>query len=216
MQRGVSMNIFINIICALGGAIFGSWIGHRFTIKLYKEKALNQKEALSKEVYLIHDDFISWLKILIDEFGSPLRESYSGPPFIYTQLIENLIVELSGTHQIVSLDQRNLLIGLKRKNEELLEKDGKRDKYANRWLLKSAELNKVEKLRTKQGVKFWTAHLLSEVIDIVFHTSKFIEEKDNFMFKEYGLEVKINIVCQYSGIDYNPEFWSEVTKLLNA
>lgn len=210
------MDILINIICALAGAIFGSWAGHKFTIKLYKDKAFNQKKALAEEVHLIHNDFISWLKILIDEFSNPLRESYSGPPFIYTQLIENLVVELSGTDLVVSSEQRKLFIGLKRKNQALMEKSDQRDKHAKRWLLESDRLDKVEEHRTKKGIEFWTAHSLNEVVDIIFHTSKFIEEKDNFMFREYEAEDKIKIVCHYSSMKYDPKFWSEVTNRINA
>ncbi|SYZ83242.1 Uncharacterised protein [Vibrio paracholerae] len=42
--------MLVNIICALVGAIFGSWIGHLFTIKLYREKTTKQKKALYEEV----------------------------------------------------------------------------------------------------------------------------------------------------------------------
>ncbi|WP_171314300.1 hypothetical protein [Vibrio splendidus] len=206
------MNILINIICALSGAVFGAWFGHKFTVKLSRDKAIKQKQALYEEINIIHSNFLTWLKELISEFDTPLRESYSGPPSIYTQLIESLIVELSETDEIVSSEQRKLFIGLKSKNKALIDKDKKRDKFVNRWLLESETLDQADKYKTKQGIEFWTAHLLLEVIDIVFHTSQFVEENDNFMFRDYSIEQKIMIVCQYSCIGYDESFWSRVRR----
>lgn len=59
----------------------------------------SKKKALYNEVLIIQTEFVNYLKPLIDEFNEPLRQKYFGPPVIYTRLIENLMVELSGTDE---------------------------------------------------------------------------------------------------------------------
>ncbi|EGR5064159.1 hypothetical protein C1E47_19515 [Vibrio cholerae] len=203
--------MLVNIICALVGAIFGSWIGHLFTIKLYREKTTKQKKALYEEVSIIKADFLSCIKSLMDEFSNPLRDKYHGVPLIYTQLIENLIVELSSTDEILSTDQRVLLVRIANKNKSLSEKYSERDEFVDRWLRDGNELDASERQKIKKGIEFWTAQILIEVIDIIFHTAKFLEEKDNFKFGKYSLDMKINVVCQYGEITFDDSFWNKIS-----
>ncbi|WP_217533093.1 hypothetical protein [Vibrio metschnikovii] len=203
------MDIF-NIVFALIGAVVGAILGHHFTIKLSKNRAAQQKKALYNEVLIIQTEFVNYLKPLIDEFNEPLRQKYFGPPVIYTRLIENLMVELSGTDEIISIEQRKFLVRIGHKDKALSKKDTSRSEFIERWLVKNSSLDVSEKLSTEQSIQFWTAHLLREVVDIIFHASKFLEEKDNFMFREYSLEQKIIAVCKYSDITYKSSFWTKV------
>lgn len=204
------MDILINTITALGVAIIGVWLSYKLVVKFSEDKAIKQKKAIIVEVSLVHKQFINWLKILINEFNEPLQEKYSGAPFISTQLIENLIAELSGTDQIVSEDLRQLMIGLRSKNEVLANIEKERNKYIKIWLCESESIEWDEKHKTKQSIEFYTAHLLKEVIDITFHTSKFKEEKYSFQFRNYSIEDKISVVCKYCDIGYEESFWSKV------
>ncbi|MGC7893633.1 hypothetical protein [Vibrio anguillarum] len=204
------MDILFNIIFALSGAVLGSILGHRFTIGLSKDKATQQKKALYNEVFIIQTEFVNYLKPLMDEFNEPLRQKYFGPPLIYTRLIENLMVELSGSDEIISIEQRKFLVRIGHKDKALSKKDNSRSAFVERWLISNGNLDFSEKLSTEQSIQFWTAHLLREVVDIIFHASKFLEEKDNFMFREYSLEQKIIVVCKYSDIAYESSFWTKV------
>jgi len=216
MLQGGLVDILINITCALFGAILGSYAGYKYTVKLSNDKTENQRNALFNEISIINDDFVDWFKALTDEYNTPLRKSYSGPPLIYTQLIENLIVELSGTNRLLSLDQRRFLIGLKNKNEALLKKDKERDVHSNRWLLESNKLTKLNKLKIKQSIEFWTAHLLQESIDLAFYTAKYLDCKENFIFGEYSMNDKIIELCRYADINYNQDFWNGVIRRCSA
>ncbi len=205
------MDILINVICALGGAIIGSWFGHQYTIKLSKEKSIKQKKALLGEVNIINQDFTNWLMVLMQEYKKPLRKSYSGPPKIYTQLIDNLIIELSGTSEILSVDQRNLLVGLQSKQELIAQKDRARDKYVNQFITASDdELTIIDKNDISKSIKFWTAHLLQEAVDIIFHTSKFEVERDSFTLNHYKDEERAKVICARNNFPYEEKFWLEV------
>ncbi|HHF3145224.1 TPA: hypothetical protein ACPJ10_001640 [Vibrio diabolicus] len=205
------MGTLINIICALSGAIVGSWFGHQYTIRLSKEKSQKQKKALVSEVNIINQDFTDWLVTLMEEYKKPLRESYSGPPRIYTQLIDNLIIELSGTDEILSVDQRNLLVGLQSKKELIAQKDRARDKYVNRFITASdGELTDVDETDITKGIQFWTALLLQEAVDIVFHTSKFEVERDSFTLNHYNDEERVKVICARNNFPYEEKFWMAV------
>lgn len=201
------MNIFINIISALGGALFGSWMGYKYTISIFNDRTKKQKAALYEEVLIINEDYINWLKILVNEFNDPLRDSYSGAPFIYMQLIENLVVELSGTDEILSKSQRRLLARLSNKNHELAFFDKKREIHINKWL-NDENLEKSEKIKASKTIAFWTAMLLREVIDIIFYTAKFRKNSNNFI-TDTTIK-KIDAVCKYANIDFDKIFWGKV------
>ncbi|WP_426360358.1 hypothetical protein ACPUVO_09135 [Pseudocolwellia sp. HL-MZ19] len=47
--------MLLNIICALFGALSGAWIGHEFTMRLFKQKAKKQLLALNNEISIIND-----------------------------------------------------------------------------------------------------------------------------------------------------------------
>ncbi|XPF94289.1 hypothetical protein ACM9HF_20110 [Colwellia sp. RE-S-Sl-9] len=210
------MSYMINIVCALGGALFGSWIGHKFTISFFNSRTKKQKIALYDEVQIINEDYINWLNILIDEFNEPLKDSYSGAPFIHTKLLDNLVVELSSTDEMLTKNQRRLLVGLSNKNRALAVKDNERDLCINDLRTKSDQLDDRERFRATKNIEFWTAHLLREVIEIIFYTSKLNEESNNFIFGKYEIIEQIKAVCKYSNLDFDEQFWQKVIQRISA
>lgn len=210
------MSYLINIACALGGALFGSWIGHKFTISLFKSRTQKQKKALYDEIQIINEDYINWLMILVDEFNDPLKHCYSGAPLIHTKLLDNLVVELSSTDEMLSKSQRRLLVGLSNKNRAISIKESQRDVNINDWLTKGEQLEKTERLKTSQSIEFWTAHLLREVIEIIFYTSKLSEENNNFIFGTYELIEQIKAVCKYSNLEFDSLFWKKVIRRIET
>ncbi|WP_434927372.1 hypothetical protein [Shewanella sp. HL-SH2] len=159
---------------------------------------------------MANENYINWLKRLVDEFSVPLKTSYTGAPFIHTELINNLVVELSSTDEMLSKNQRRLLVGLNDKNQALAVNDNKRDVYINDWNIRGHQFEKSEEIKTSQNIEFWTAQILREVVEIIFYTSKFNEENSNFIFGEYDIIEQIKAVCKYSSLDYDESFWKKV------
>lgn len=210
------VSLILNITYAFGGALFGSWMGHKFTIKQLELRTKKQRSSLYDELQIINEDYIGWLKILVNEFNDPLRNCYIGAPIINTKLLNNLIVELSSTDEMLSKDQRRLIARLGDKNRVIEVKDNKRDVFINDFLTKSHELEEHERWEIIQNIEFWTAQLLREATDIIFYTSKLDEERNNFIFGKYEVIEQIRVVCKYCELDFDDDFWKKVIQKIPA
>jgi len=201
-----------NLISLLG-AVLSAFLGHYFTIRQFNKRSKKQKNVVYSELSRINKLYIKWLLILIDDFNNPLKKNYQGMPHLSTRLLDNLLIELSSSNEILSEDQTQLVTMLPVVNKTLIEKDNEKDVYIKRHF---SEVNdRSETVKIELGITFYTAQQLRQVIELIFYTSKLSEEYDNFIFGDYSQIDMIHAVCKYAEIEFNNEFWNTVNRRLD-
>ncbi|WP_426360357.1 hypothetical protein ACPUVO_09130 [Pseudocolwellia sp. HL-MZ19] len=127
-------------------------------------------------------------------------------------MIDNLMVELSGTDEALSKNQRVFLMRIHRKNNRITTKDNSRCEYSDQWLTHVKPYSANDKNLLKQSIEFYTAHLLLEAVETIFYTAKFLECGNSFIFSQDSVKEKIEAVCKYTGSDYDEKLWGNVLR----
>ncbi|MDU0354471.1 hypothetical protein RS130_11475 [Paraglaciecola aquimarina] len=201
-------NWLIGIVGALLSAACGGYVGHKLTVKLFNERSKLQKQAFWGEFTLLKERYSSCVPALIDDYKKPLKNSYSRVPAFDMSLIDSLSTELCASTELLNFDQRDLIIGLKVIFPKIKTANLKRDELLQEWFTKE---NKAE---VYDPIRFYTAQLLLDVIQVIFYTCKIAEEKQNFTFGKYAVQDYAEVACRICGIEYDKNFWICIKKRL--
>jgi hypothetical protein len=201
-------NWLIGIVGALLSAACGGYVGHKLTVKLFNERSKLQKQAFWGEFTLLKERYGSCVPALIDDYKNPLKNSYSGVPAFDMSIIDSLSTELCASTELLNFDQRELIIGLKEIFPEIKTISLKRDELFQEWFTKE---NKAE---VYNPIRFYTAQLLLNVIQVIFYTCKIAEEKQNFTFGKYAFQDHAEVARRICGIEYDKNFWICIKKRL--
>ena len=204
------INIIIGLVCAIVGAIVGGGVGHHLTMKLYRERSKQQKEAFWREFTLLKERYSSCLSALIDDYKNPLKDSYSAPVEFDMSLIDSLSTEICASTELLTFDQRELIINLKSYLPRSRTVIGKRDEFIVKWYK-----NK-DKAECLNPIRFHTAKMLHDVIDVIFYTYKIAEEKQNFSLGERSFQDRAKVACSISKIPYDQPLWIQIEKQLGG
>lgn len=201
-----------NWLIALVGAVFsalcGGYVGHKLTVTLFNERSNLQKQAFWEEFNLIKENYSSHISSLIDDYQNPLKNSYSGIPNTDMSIIDSLSVELCSSTELLNIEQRKLIIGLKAVLPKIQETSRKRSAVIQDWFQNE---NKADALHP---IQFYTAQLLLDVIQVTFYTCKLAEEKQNFTFGDYSVEDHAEVACRICEIEFKKDFWAKIESRL--
>jgi len=190
-----------NLISVLG-VLLGAYLGHYFTMRQFNERSKNQKIALYNEVSIINEDYIGCFKNLIDDFKKPLKKTYLGIPCVSTRIIDNLMIELSSSNEILSKDQRALLARLENLHLHLESIHKAKNVHIDAYLL--------GKSQPYFDIKYRAAEQLVHIVELIFYTAKMLEERENFIFSDHTKIDMIHAVCKMSELDIDDSFWNSV------
>ena len=98
------------VVSALIGAVVGALVSYLFTDKSNKQRAERLELALYNEFEHLSETLENWFPTLVVEYQEPLREQYSGLPFLELSLIGALVIELASTDRVVTPAQRKLIV----------------------------------------------------------------------------------------------------------
>ena len=154
-----------NWIISFTSTALGAGLGYFYANKLSDNRSDKLIISLFDEFELILDSLNLWLPSLIQEFEQPNQSIYSGLPPVDLSYIKALTIELAGTNNIVSKEQRKLIVRLNAVFTNLQMHHTKRDGFIEE-LFKSD--NKIDG-RLHNGITFHSAFLISDVTQIVFY-----------------------------------------------
>ena len=195
-----------NIISILS-VLVGAYLGHYFTVRQFNERSKKQKIALYNEVSIINEDYIGCFKNLIGDFQKPLKNGYSGVPFVSTRIIDNLMVELSSSKEVLSKDQRALLMKLERMHLHLVSIQKEKDVHVHAYLN--------EESKPFVEIKYRAAEQLVHIVEVIFYISKMLEERENFMFSHHKKIDMIHATCKVADINFDKSLWESVDHTFN-
>jgi hypothetical protein len=201
-------NWLIGIFGALISAICGGFVGHKLTIKLFAERSQLQKQAFWREFQLLKEIYSTHISELIDDYENPLKNSYSGIPKFDMSIIDSLSTELCASTEVLNFEQRQLIIRLKSLLPKIIDISVERDVVIQEWFTNE---NKTD---AYQPIRFYTAQLLLDAIQVIFYTCKIAEEKQNFTFGNYSIQEHAEVTCRICNIKYNKDFWVAVEERL--
>lgn len=201
-------NWLIGIVGALLSAACGGFVGHKLTVKLFNERSKLQKQAFWGEFTLLKERYSSCIPALIDDYENPLKNSCSRVPDFDMSIIDSLSTELCASTELLNFDQRELVMGLKAIFPKVKGVCLKRSELFQEWITKE---NKAE---VYHPIRFYTAQLLLDVIQVIFYTCKIAEEKQNFTFGKYAVQDHAEVACRICGIEYDKNFWIGIEKRL--
>lgn len=193
------------------GALIGVLLGHRLAVSLFRERSKALEKAFYNEFSIIKDDFLSWFPALLEEYRSPLKQSYSGPAPLDLKLIDNLVIELAGTDKMISPDQRMLVSRLERTIERIKQKDEARDVYVKQWLENEEELNSSERQHISSHISFITAQLLVDVSQGIYFLDKVLSERNKFIIADdSSILTFMEHACSSANIKFHREECSAI------
>jgi hypothetical protein len=185
------------------GAALGAYFGHSFTIKIFNDRALKQKEAYYNEFKLLSSLYKINFPSLLDDYNKPNKDSFTSLPNFDTSILDNLILELSSSEEVLSYEQRLFSSNLKNMLVVTAEKVNKRD-------VEIDKLFKKERGSNIFAVRHHTSLLLMDAITLLFHTSKVINERANFIFGDYKFIDYAEVACRICEINFNKKLWKEI------
>jgi hypothetical protein len=191
-------------------AVIGGYMGHWFTIRLFNERVNAQSNAFYGEFELIRDTLTSHVKGLIEDFEGPLKDCYTGLPHLDMSLTNNLVLELSASKKIPNKDLRKMINSLNHVSKTLTDKQIKRDTQIERWFKESNEIQGKEKHALTSSIHFHTSQILVVVIDIIFHASKVVSERNKFSFSKHTNLDYAEVTCRVCGIQFNKPLWERI------
>lgn len=201
-------NWLIGIVGALLSATCGGYVGHKLTVKLFNERSKLQKQAFWGEFTLLKERYSSCVPALIDDYQKPLKNSYSGVPEFDMSIVDSLSTELCATTELLSFDQRKLIMGLKAIFPKVKAISLKRDESIQKWFTEESQAE-------ANTIRFYTAQLLLDVIQVIFYACKIAEEKQNFTFGRYAVQDHAEVACRICSIEYDKNFWTGIEERLS-
>jgi len=200
-------NLTIGLSGACIGAALGAYFGHSFTIKIFNDRALKQKEAYYNEFELLSSLYKINFPSLLDDYNKPNKDYFASLPDFDTSILDNLILELSSSEEVLSYEQRLFSSNMKNMLAGTTEKVKQRDAEIDK-------LFKEEKGSNIYAVRYHTSMLLIDAINLLFHTSKVINERSNFIFGDYKYIEYAEVACRICEINFNKQLWEKI--LLDA
>ncbi|EJV2652784.1 hypothetical protein QTU65_004148 [Vibrio vulnificus] len=202
------MEWFIAIVSALVGAVVGALFSYLFTDRNNKQRANRVEAAFYNEFEYISDSLENWFNTLIIEYQEPLKEQYSGLPFLDLSLIDALVIELASTEKVVTPEQRKLIVRLRPVIVSLAKNDENRNKYIESWMLNDHIMDNEEEREHFKRISYYTGLILADVVQAVFHLKKLSVEKERFTFSKHATwEDFAKACCSSSGISYDETAW---------
>ncbi|NVN80579.1 MULTISPECIES: hypothetical protein [unclassified Vibrio] len=202
------MEWFIAVVSALIGAVVGALASYLFTDKNNKQRTQRLESAFYNEFEYLSGTLENWFPTLVGEYQEPLREQYSGLPFLDLSLIDALVIELASTDKLVTPTQRKLIVRLRPVIRSLVKNNEKRDEYVDSWMLNSHTMDNSEERNSSKKISYYTGLLLVDVTQAIFHLKKLSTEKERFTFsKSTTSEDLAKACCSSSGIPYDETVW---------
>lgn len=197
----------IGLLAALVGAGVGAFLGHYFTMRQFNERSKKQKEALYNEVLIFKEDYINCFKDLIDDFETPLKAKYLGLPHVSTRIIDNLMIELSSSNELLSKDQRALLVKLEVMHLHLDNTQKEKNIHIHAYLQGENQ--------SPILIRYHAAEQLFHIVELIFYLSKMLDERENFIFSDHEKIDMIQSTCRVSNINFDEFFWKKVKRVLS-
>ncbi len=194
------------LLCAL----VGGYMGHWFTIRLFNERVNAQLNAFYGEFELIQDTLSRSVKGLLDDFEMALKDDYTRLPVLDMSLINSLLLELAASKEIPNKELRQMIINLNHVTKSLVAKQTKRNAQIEKWFMGGDKIQSKEKVALTSSIHFHTSQLLIVVIDIVFHSSKVVSDRNNFIFTKHRHLDYAEVTCRVCGIQFNRSLWQKV------
>ncbi|PNH91944.1 hypothetical protein [Vibrio diazotrophicus] len=211
------MEWFIAVVSALIGAVVGALVSHIFTDKNSKQRTQRLESAFYNEFEYISKTLELLFPTLIVEYQEPLREQYSGLPFLDLSLIDALVIELASTDKLVTPAQRELIVRLSPVVTRLVKNNEKRGKYEDSWMLNSHTMDNLEERDCSKNISYYTGLLLVDVTWVIFHLKKLSAEKERFAFSKGATREDLAKACCSSiGIRYDETVWKPMLLMLGA
>ncbi|MBF8999284.1 hypothetical protein [Vibrio nitrifigilis] len=202
------MEWFIAVVSALIGAVVGALVSYLFTDKNNKQRTKRLESAFYNEFEYLSETLENWFPTLVVEYQEPLREQYSGLPFLDLSLIDALVIELASTDKVVTPAQRKLIVRLRPVITSLVKNNEKRGKYEDSWMLNSHTMDNSEERDCSKNISFYTGLLLVDVTQVIFHLKKLSAEKERFIFSKESTRADLAKACCFSsGIPYDETVW---------
>ncbi|ELX7500375.1 hypothetical protein SKP08_000420 [Vibrio fluvialis] len=202
------MEWLIAVVSALIGAVVGALVSYLFTDKNNKQRTKRLESAFYNEFEYLSDSLENWFPTLIVEYIEPLRDQYSGLPFLDLSLIDALIIELASTDKVITPAQRKLIVRLRPVITSLVENNEKRGKYVNSWMLNNHTMDNFEERNCSKKINYYTGLLLVDVTQVIFHLKKLSAEKEHFTFSKGATREDLaKSCCSSRGIPYDETLW---------
>jgi hypothetical protein len=163
-------SILIALLSAVVGAVLGGLISHRLTMKLFRIRAKSLLNGFYNELEISRNYLTSWLDDLLDEYRLPKRGSITELPSMDMSCINSLTMELIAAGTVLSKDHRRLILSLKTKYKSIQVSSQNRSDKSN--------FNDVSGVFNVK--KQHTAHLVLEVVEIMFYLSQITKDRDAF------------------------------------
>lgn len=202
------MEWLIAVVSALIGAVVGALVSYLFTDKNNKQRTERLELAFYNEFEHLSEALENWFPTLVVEYQEPLRNQYSGLPFLDLSLIDALVIELASTDRVVTPAQRKLIVRLRPIITSLVKNNEKRGNYENSWMLNSHTMDNSEERDCSNNISYYTGLILVDVTQVIFHLKKLSAEKERFTFSKGATrEDFAKACCSSSGIPYDETVW---------
>ncbi|MBB1443550.1 MAG: hypothetical protein ACKVH6_11340 [Enterobacterales bacterium] len=200
------VNMIIGLLCALAGG----YMGHYFTVKMFNDRVKAQNKALYDEFEIIKDMFASHIKGLLDDFDSNLKSKYSGLRKLDMSFVNSLLLELAASKDIPSKEVRLLIKNLNQVSANLSEKIYSRESKIEEWFNAPLNIEPKDRFAFKSSIQFHTGGLLLVAIDVIYHTSKVLRDRNHFQFNSPSHIEFAEVACKVSGIYFDKQVWERI------